>query len=1035
MKKNYSVFSFFFLICIAAGWQKLSAQIVINEVSSASVPGYLDEDGDQEDWIEFYNIGSSAVNMAGYTIRANESGTAKSWTFPSITIKSHDYLTVFCSGKDRKAYFDHWEVPVYANNPWKYFIGTTDPPSNWRTIGFNDASWATGMGGIGYGDGDDSTVIPPVNSVFMRKNFWVADTSIIPTAALLIDYDDGFVAYLNDVEIARANIGVQGDHPSYSTSAYDEHEATMYQTGNISGAYFVAPEVIDAALKPGNNVFSIQTHNYAAATAPDLTCIAYFLIGVNDTTVTYFPFPATVNLHTNFTLKSSGQLLTLNDASGTQVDQYNIGAMELGNSYGRRPNGTNNWYYFDSPTPDTTNNTSAYYTAYIEPPHVDLPAGFYSGPQLISLSNPSGTGVIRYTLDGKDPTPSSPLYSAPISISSTSVVRARCYSSNPLELPSEIATNSYFINENISLPVVSLVSDPFNLFDYNYGIYVYGPNADTTTIPFYGSNFWNGWERPANIEYFDASGNNAFETPAAISIQGNFSKAWPQRGFTVKTKDNYKGKNIFYRLFPDKPGITEYKSFNIRNAGSDWNTCHMRDRFIQKTVQKKTHLDIMDGRPSVLFINGNYWGVYELRERQDKDYIESNSGVSADSIDFLEFDGNIIEGSNTDFLSMANAINSLDMSVPTNYQAAKNNLDIENFADYFITETYVVNIDWLGSYTNNIKFWRPDPPPGKWRYMLWDTDLSLGFGEALGTGSDTMNMLAIAINPPTSNPHSGMLRGLLNNPEFKNYFINRYADLMNTIFLPAEMRAKAGQLHDEMLPEMARHFNRWQAPSLWGGFIGSSTDVPSWETNISHMLDFCDLRIGHARDYVQSQFGLTKQVDVSLDVSPPGAGTIQISTIVPDSLPWTGVYFDGNPVTITARANPGYTFKNWTSDVLLPSGDLNASIRLNISSDDRFVAHFDELQNYFGAFPNPFDNELSLVYELPSDKQVSIKLFNTLGQLVYEPVKADHIETAGIHTLHLNPRDIDLPQGVYFAELRSGDFHQQIKLVNSRSVR
>lgn len=1013
----------------------LSAQVVINEVSSASSANFVDEDGDQEDWIELYNTGSSPVNLNGYTIANTEGSKTTTWTFPSINIKAHDYLTVFCSGKDRKAYFDHWEVPVYANNPWKYFVGTTDPPSNWRTTTFNDASWATGIGGIGYGDGDDSTVIPPVNSVFMRKNFWIADTSKIPTAAILLDYDDGFVAYLNDVEIARSNIGVYGDHPSYNTSAYDEHEATMYSTGNISGAYFIAPEVIDAAIKPGNNVFSIQTHNYSAATSPDLSCIAYFLIGVNDTAVTYYPFPAHVNLHTNFKLNSNGEILQLSNASGIVQDLDTIGSMQMNNSFGRRPNGTNNWYYFDTPTPDTTNNTSAFYTGYIAKPHFGFAAGFYTGSQTVGLTPPIPGSNIRYTLDGKDPSSASPLYTAPLIIDSTTVIRARTFSTNPMELPSEIITNTYFINENISLPVVSLSSDPYNLFDYNYGIYVYGPNADTTTIPFYGSNFWNGWERPANIEYFDQSGLNAFETKAAISIQGNYSKAWPQRGFTVQTKDNYHGDNINYALFPDKPQITKYKSFNIRNAGSDWNTCHMRDRFNQKTIQKSTHLDMMDGRPCVLFINGKYWGVYEFRERQDKDYIQSNSGVDADSIDFLQFDGSIIEGSNTDFLNLANVIHTADMSVSSNYAAAKSQLDIENFVDYFITETYIVNIDWLGTYTNNIKFWRPNNPPGKWRYVLWDTDLSLGFAQSLGTGQDTMNMLAVAINPTQPNPHSLMLKGLLNNPEFKNYFINRYADLMNTIFLPSEMRQHAYAMRDEMLPEMARHFNRWTAPSLWGGFIGSSTDVPSWENNIENMLDFCDNRITYARNYVESQFAMTKQVDVTLDVEPAGAGTIKISTVVPETLPWTGVYYDGNPVTITATANPGYSFRDWTSNTVLTAPAPTAAIHLNINNNDRFVAHFDVIEDYFDAYPNPFDNELNLVYSISASKQVSIKFFNTLGQLIYEPVNPDTFQTLGIHNLKINPSDINLPPGVYFVELKCDGYSRTVKLVNGRTSR
>lgn len=1005
-----------------------NAQIVINEVSSASVSAYLDEDGDQEDWIEFYNTSATTINMAGYTISSNENGKIKSWTFPSINIKPNNYLTVFCSGKNRNAYFDHWEVPVYPQLIWKYFLGTVNPPATWPDITFNDASWLSGMGGIGYGDGDDSTVTPPISSVFMRTSFNIADTSIIPTALLFLDYDDGFVAYLNGVEIARANIGIYGDRPDFNTWAYDEHEATAYSTGNFSGAYFVSPEVVDAAIKPGVNVFSIQVHNFSSGT-DDLSMIPYFLIGVNDTTVTYFPFAANVNLHTSFNLNSTGQILTLIDPLGNITDQQTIGDMQLNNTYGRRPNGANNWYYFDAPTPDTTNNTSAYYTNYLSKPSFSLGAGFYNSTQTLSISSP--TGLVRYTLDGKDPDQSCALFSTPLSIDSTTVVRARTYSTDPLELPSEIITNTYFINENIELPVVSLTSDPYNLFDYYYGIYVFGPNADTVNVPFQGSNFWQGWERPANIEYFDPNGNLGFETPSSIAIQGNYSKAWPQRGFAVKTKENYKGETIDYPLFPDKPNITQYKSFNIRNAGSDWNKAHMRDRFNQKNAQKSTGLDIMDGRPCVLFINGDYWGVYELREKQDKDYIENNSGVPSDKIDFLQFDGDIIEGSNTAFLNMSTWIGANDMSVAANYNTAKGMLDIENFCDYFITETYIINIDWLGSYTNNIKFWRPNNPVGKWRYVLWDTDLSLGFASAWG-GAASTDFLDVAINPVTTNPHSTMLAGLLANIEFKNYFVDRYADLMNTIFLPGTMQQNADAIHDEMLPEMARHFNRWGG-SFLGGLIGPSDNVPEWENEIDTMMLFASNRIGFARDQLQSQFSLTKQVDVTLDVTPAGAGKIKISTITPETLPWSGVYFDGVPVTITAIANPGYEFKYWEANSNLAINDSISSITLNIDTNDLFKAHFEMLELGMDVFPNPFSNIITINYQLPKNMQVSIKLYSIIGQEVAEIVSPNTFHTEGSHSVQFDTNGLSLAQGLYFIELKTSDFTKTVKLVRAKS--
>ncbi|MDF2435745.1 MAG: hypothetical protein K0Q95_121 [Bacteroidota bacterium] len=1025
MVKNYTAILFLALFSSLSS----EAQIVINEVSSATVSSYIDEDGDQEDWIEFYNTSSLPVNMQGYTISRTEQTNTNSWTFPAVIIKPHDYLTVFCSGKNHKAYFDHWEVPVYANNPWKYFRGTiANPPANWRSISFNDASWQTGAGGIGYGDGDDSTIIAPAYSVFMRKAFTVADTSKIPTALILLDYDDGFVAYLNDVEIARSNIGVYGDHPDFNTLAYDEHEATSYQNGQFSGAYFVSPALIDSALKPGLNVFSIQVHSTSNG-LDDLSAIPYFLIGVNDTTVTYFPFPADVNLHTDFDLKSTGQILKLTDASGNIKDLDTIPDMQINNTYGRRPDGAVSEYYFETPSPDTTNTISNFYTNYMGRPVFSLPPGFYNSAQTTSLA--SSSGIVRYTTDGSDPKQSSQIYSSPLQIDSTTVVRARVYSSNPFALPGEVMTNTYFINEDISLPVISLTSDPYNLFDYNYGIYEMGPGADTVNLPFAGANFWKGWERPANIEYFEKDGDIGFETPSSIAIQGNYSKAWPQKGFTVKTSDNYKGSTVNYRLFPDKPGITKYKTFNIRNAGSDWNTAHMRDRFNQKNALKSTHLDVMDGEPCVLFINGKYWGVYEIRERQDKHYIESNSGVSENDIDFLQFDGDIIEGSNTAFLNMAGFIRTSDMSVDSNYSKAESMLDIENFCDYMITETYIINIDWLGAYTNNIKFWRPNEPAGKWRYILWDTDLSLGFAKSFSpVAADTTNFLRVAIDPPTANPHSGILKGMLGNTTFRNYFVDRYADLMNTMFQPSAIRKTAFDLRDEMEPEMERHFDRWGNSSPFPLFVGRADDVPEWRSEIDTMLQFSDARISIARTQIMEQFGLVKQVDVTLDVSPAGAGTIKISTITPETFPWSGVYFDGVPVTITASPNAGYNFKYWGANSNLSQNDPASSINLNIENDDTFIAYFSPLEAGINVFPNPFSSDLTLNYQLAVDSKVGIKLYTVFGQEVAEMVSPVN-QKAGSYTVRFEAENLALAQGVYFIEFKTDDNSEIIKLIKT----
>jgi hypothetical protein len=1006
----------------------LRAQIVINEVSSAGTVNFVDEDNEAQDWIELYNTSSTTINLEGYELINSEGNEAYSWIFPDVNIPPNSHLTVFCSEKNRRVWFDHWEVPVYPNVLWRYFVGTAEPPVDWREISFNDSGWLIGQGGIGYGDGDDSTVIPASLSVYMRKSFFIADTSIIPTAALLIDFDDAFVAYLNGVEIARYGIGVYGDHPAYNTLAYDEHEAQMYQTGNISAAYFIDPVLLDSAIRPGNNVFSIQVHNHADG-LDDLTALPYFLIGVSNTSVTYFPFPANIHLHTNFNLNSTGQTIQLKNPSGTLIDQITTEGMQMNNSRGRSPDGATNLCLFDTPSPDTTNLISNCFAGYANAPVFTLDAGFYNGSQVVGISSTT-PGVIKWTNNGDDPVLSSTTYTSAISIDSNQVLRARLFPTDPNLLPSKIATNSYFIDENITLPVISLTSDNYNLFDWNYGIYVLGPNADITAVPFMGANFWQGWERPANIEYFDKTHNPIFETNSGIKIQGNYSKAWPQRGFSVKAKDNYGGETIHYKLFKDKPWIDKVKSFNIRNAGSDWSTAHMRDR-LNQTIAQVSNVETMAGFPCVLFINGQYWGVYEIREKQDEDYLENNARVNTNYIDFLQFDGSIIEGTNQHFLEMANYIASTDMSVQSNYDSAKAMLDIENFCDYFITETYVVNIDWLGSYTNNIKFWRPTSPVGKWRYILWDTDLSLGMFPSFG-GSFTTDMLDVAIHPTTANPHSLILASLLNNSNFKNYFVNRYADLMNTSLLPSNYQETAEAFETEMLPEMNRHFALWGGTSPIPGFVGRSDNTSDWQSNVDSLVWFVQNRLPYARYYIQQQFSLTKQVETVLSAYPENAGLIKINTIQPEPLPWSGIYYDGVPVTMTAVPNPGYLFLYWKSNTIIANENYNQTITLNVDSNDVFTAYFEEIGNYFAAFPNPFSDVVKVIYDISPSQQAELALYDVTGRMIKSYFNYSVFQTEGRHEMEITKGDLPTSAGIYFLKFSTEHQSQTIPLVRTK---
>ncbi|MBU0765351.1 MAG: CotH kinase family protein [Bacteroidetes bacterium] len=896
------------------------SQVYINEACPRNGNLICDEDGDFEDWIELYNASPGAVELQTFHL-SDRADSLNKWTFPDITVASGEYLTVFASGKDRINIIDHWETVVYAEDTWKYLKPQAPVDPAWTQVGFDDADWESGQGGFGYGDGDDNTYIaPPFASIFIRKTFTVTDTSVIASAVFNMDYDDGFIAYINGVEIVRSNVGVTGTPSAYDEPAYEEHEALMYR-GERPEEWKFTEEQVKSVLVNGTNVLAIQVHNVDLGSS-DLTAIPYLSAGIRDNSNDYGTPPAWFKmgaswLHTSFKLSGDGETVYFSDQGMNIIDTLAFGLLHIDHSFGRLPDGTGAEVIFGKPTPDSTNNSSSGYSAYTDDPSFSVDAGFFPGTQYISLSSTEPGAKIRYTLDGSEPADDAALYTSPLTVDSSCAIRARAF--NIDRLPSNVITNSYFIDDPTTLPIVSITTHPDNFWDWEHGIYVMGPNAEPD-VPYFNANFWQDWEVPVHIEFFDVSGSREFEQDFGAKIHGGWSRSNDLKSLRILAKGKYGKSTLDYRLFPDKD-IDSFKRFVLRNSGNETNVTHFRDALMHKAVHKNTHIDIQDYRPAVVYLNGKFFAVLNLREKISEDYLAENHGVDPDSVDLLQFDGYVIRGSNEHFLQMAEFIVFNDMELQDNYENVKTMLDIENFCDYFIAETYYVNWDWP---QNNVKYWRENKPGARWRYIMTDVDFGLGlWGSSFS--SDDLDRVIHADN----NYHSFIFRSLLNNTEFRHYFINRYADLINTIFLPQAFGSLAYAFRDSIAAEMPRQFDRW------GG------DMETWNWNIDYVLaDFINSRPEYARKHIQSQFELNKQVVLTLNVYPEGAGSIKINTITPEEFPWTGIYFDGVPVEITALPNPGYEFSFWQSLHLVQTPDHEQTIEINIDTDEVFTAYF-----------------------------------------------------------------------------------------------
>ena len=924
---RFSLRSFFLLLGILIGTSinfSAKGQVVINEICASNTSIIQNGLDNYDDWIEIYNSGGSAVNLSGYHL-SDLNTQLELFTFPAYVLQPDSHLLIFASGNNKTDVADHWETAINANTTWKYYAQSNAPDTNWRNRSFNDASWSSGPGGIGFGDGDDATTVAQGRAVFLRKTFSVADTSQLVNAILNIDYDDGFVAYLNGVEIARANLGLPGVRPGHNELAILGHEAQMYQGGNPD-SFFIDRTIFKNALVQGSNVLAVEVHNQLANSG-DLSSIVYLSFGIQNPGTIYGPTPSFFidppkeYYNADFKLSRDGETVYLSNVTATIIDSKAYVPMQSDHSTARIPDGSGNWCFVNTPSPQSTNDFAVCYASYAIPPVFSIAPGFYPSSRWLTLTNPQ-TGLIRYTINGDEPTASSTPYLFPILINSSQCVRAKAFSNG--KLPSPTVSNTYFIGEDITLPVFAINTDSLNLWDENTGIYSFGPNAQPN-FPYFGANFWQDWEKVASVEYYDRDKNRIFNFDASISIYGNYSRAHPQKSFEIKLSDKLGQGEINYQLFTDKPQIGKTDNFILRNSGTDYNIVHFRDALMER-VLKTTNTGYIAAEPAVMFLNGNFWGVYTIHENHDHHWIENNFGYKEKEIDYIKEFGSTIEvksGTDNFFWNTYNYVTTQDSSQQEFYQFMDSTWNLKNVIDYFSAETYFNNGDWIGDWTNNIKMWRPTESGGKFRYLVYDLDFGLGYD-----ANFTENRLSKALHPTATCYSSNLFNGFLRNSKFKTDFINRYADLINTTFLPSNMLPIMHQFQDSMAYDMPEHFAKW------------GSNMTAWQSNINVVRNFINLRADTARSQIRDEFGLQGKVLLTLNVSPANAGRIQISTVTPETYPWSGVYFNGNPVTITAIPNPGFTFNHWSSPIVIGGNDPNQVATYNFSDTDVVTAHF-----------------------------------------------------------------------------------------------
>jgi hypothetical protein len=638
---------------------------------------------------------------------------------------------------------------------------------------------------------------------------------------------------------------------------------------------------------------------------------------------------AGITPHTNFRLSQlKPEHILLSAPDGTLIDSMGLWRTQRGHSYGRLQSGGAEWGVFAQPTPDSEN--AGGYAGYTPTPTILPEAGFYDGVIAVSIeADTTGGGVIRYTTNGAMPTADATAYTGPFEVSSTQVVRARVFrqsDGDPAWLPGFVATHSFFIREPHPLPVLSFSGD----------------QLDTL---FGGSQI-----RPlGTAEYFGTDGRFVDGTVCEFNKHGNDSWQYPQRGVDFVARDEFGHKAELEHPFFQTSPRSRFQRLMVKAAANDnypfeEGGAHLRDAYIQHLSQvSDLHLDERSVAFCALYVNGRYWGLYDLRERVDDNdftnfyYNQDRLYKGSEAhIQYLKTWGATRaqygeQKAVQDWQALRQFVAQNNMSPGPAFEQVADQLDIPSLIDYFVINSFVVSRDWLNY---NTGWWRGANPQGearKWRYTLWDMDGALGH---------YINFTGIADSyytaPPcqvdtlsVGNGHTAILRKLIGqNPEVRRQYVTRYADLMNTHFSYARLSNLIDSMVAVIGPEMPGQIARW------GG------SIEEWRENVEAMREWLAGRCESLVTGLADCYGLSGPFAVTLDVQPPGTGRIRMNSEWLPQYPFEAAVYGQIESNFTADAHPSYVFSHWEVEGLDSIDLLNPHLSDSIGQPVRLTAHF-----------------------------------------------------------------------------------------------
>ena len=793
--------------------------LYINEFMASNATTICDSFGSYSDWIELYNSTDTDMDISGFGISDNLSQPMK-YRFPDgTTIAAKGYLVVFCSGNEGMQ------------------NGELHAPFGLRSYG-EDVVIANRAGRI-------------IDSYSFKNQETDVSMARIP---------DGAGEFQSN---SQPSPGYPNTGAGYS--AFDAANRLplggVYisefggSTGSVASDWVELHNSTGSAVSLAGYGISNNPKNPAKWVFPDISIepgeyLLLYATGSADKA-------QKKNLKLNFNISSTGEALFFFDPNGKLIDKLSAGRMKSGQSYGR--DGSDNRYYYADPTPGAQNGKG--YEGITQLPAFSVTPGIYDNAVTVAITAGEGE-TIRYTTDCTTPNASSEVYSGELSISKNSVIRAAAFRDGYLS--GDVATATYLFRSdgvNHALPVVTLVTDPDNLWNSKTGIYATGDQfdpdaasyADTLkSATYYQAKFATEeqvdtiWEKPAAFSLFDDNGKQVFTQNVGIRIAGSFGRGRAQKGFNVIARKEYGKGSMEYPFFENRP-YKEYKAVVLRAGAQDQNRSKIRDELASGLLEG-TDINILYQayRPTVLYLNGEYWGVYFMKEKRNRFFVAQHENTE-NNVDLAIGKGfkQRSYGDNSDWVSLYEYATTHDLSSAEAYAYVSERMDVDSFRDYMIAEIYNGNTD-----TYNFQYYRLKG--GKWKFIFYD--FCWGFQSP---GHET---LAFRMGKTPSDVCSAKLfAAMLQNKGWRDSFCRRFGELLNTAFAPERVSALIEELYGYVEPEIKREREKFNKDTFMG-VKQPNTNLGTYEgfqSEISKLKDFAQKRPEEIKRQLQSNLGLS----------------------------------------------------------------------------------------------------------------------------------------------------------------------------------